>query len=104
VPGEITSALSKGANALLRDLAAPVLGVDDVLNAIGIVAAPPARTQPAGSAAAVLAAVSATPATADEIARVVALPVAEVAALLTGLELDGLVEPGEGAYRATIAR
>jgi hypothetical protein len=33
----------------------------------------------------------------------VALPAAEVAALLTALELDGLIEAGEGAYRATIA-
>jgi DNA processing protein len=104
VPGEITSALSAGVNALLRHGAAPVLRVDDILEAIGVVAAAPMLSQPAGPAARVLAAVRETPATADEIARIVALPAAEVAALLTELELDGLVEPGEGAYRATIAR
>ncbi len=100
VPGEITSSLSAGANALIRDGAVPVLSVDDVLDAIGVVAAAPVRPQPAGDSGRVLAAVRAEPATADEIARIVGLPAAEVAGLLTGLELDGLVEQGEGAYRA----
>ena len=102
--GETTSSLSAGVNALLRHGAAPVLCVDDVLEAIGIVAAAAARPEPAGAAGQVLAAVRTAPATADEVARIVARPAAEVAALLTGLELDGLVEQGDGAYRATIAR
>jgi DNA processing protein len=104
VPGEITSSLSAGVNALLRHGAAPALCADDVLNAIGVVAAVPVRLEPMGPAGEVLAAVRSAPASADEIARVVSLPAAEVAALLTGLELDGLIEQGDGAYRATIAR
>jgi DNA processing protein len=103
VPGEITSALSAGANALLRHGAAPVLSVDDVLDAIGVVAPKPARAEPEGDAGRVLAILRDAPATADEIARAVGLPAADVAALLTALELDGLVELGDGAYRATIA-
>ena len=90
------------AQALLYTIA-PVLSVDDVLEAIGVVAAKPERPEPAGDAGRVLAIVRDTPATVDEIARVLELPAAEVAVLLTRLELEGLVEMGEGVYRATIA-
>lgn len=103
VPGEITSSLSAGSNALLRLGAAPVLSVDDVLEAIGVVVArPEKRRLPEGDGGRVLAALREAPATVDEIARAVALPAAEVAALLTTLELEGLVDAREGAYRATI--
>ena len=102
VPGEITSALSAGTNALLRLGAAPALSVDDVLEAIGIVVAKAARVEPEGDASRMLAVIRDAPVTADEVARAVALPAAEVAALLTVLELDGLIEAGDGAYRATI--
>jgi DNA processing protein len=102
--GETTSALSAGTNALLRHGAAPALSVDDVLEAIGVVAATEVRPSPAGAAGTLLAALRQAPATADELARIAALPAGEVAALLTELELEGLVEPGDGAYRATIAR
>jgi len=103
VPGEITSALSAGANALLRYGAAPALSVDDVLNAIGVVVARPVRVEPEGDAGRVLAILRDAPATPDELARATGIPAGEVAALLTALELDGLVEQGDGAYRATIA-
>jgi DNA processing protein len=103
VPGEITSALSAGANALLRHGAAPALSVDDVLDAIGVVAAKPARVEPDGDAGRVLAVLRDAPATADELARATGISAAEIAAVLTALELDGLVELGDGAYRATIA-
>ena len=103
VPGEITSALSAGSNALLRLGAAPALSVDDVLEAIGVVVAKSEqRALPEGDAGRVLAVLREAPATADELARAVALPAAEVAALLTALELEGLVEGGEGSYRTTI--
>ena len=103
VPGEITSALSAGANALLRHGATPALSVDDVLDAIGVVRERPARAEPEGDAGRVLAVLRDAPATVDEIARAVALPVAELTALLTSLELEQLVELDEGTYRATIA-
>ncbi len=103
VPGEITSALSAGANALLRHGAAPALSADDVLEAIGVSPPPSRRPEPEGDAGRVLAALRAAPATADELARATGLPAGDVAALLTALELDGLVEAGEDGYRATIA-
>jgi DNA processing protein len=103
VPGEITSALSAGSNALLRHGAAPALAVDDVLGAVGIVFEPPPRPEPGGDAGRVLALVRDAPATADEIARALGLAVGETTALLTTLELEGLVEGGDGAYRATVA-
>ncbi len=69
VPGEITSALSQGANALLRLGATPVTCAADVLEAIGI--EPPSSTPEgpaAGSAAAlVLAAIEAGASTVDQI-------------------------------------
>ncbi len=42
------------------------------------------------------------PASGDEIARATGISAGDVAALLTGLELDGLVEMGDGAYRSTV--
>ena len=57
VPGEITSALSAGTNALLRLGATPATCADDVLEAIGLVrAAPPAAAPDDPVAAAILAA------------------------------------------------
>jgi len=103
VPGEITSALSTGANALLRHGAAPALSVDDVLHAIGVEVAKRARVEPEGDAGRVLGILRDAPATPDQLARATGLTPGEIAALLTALELDGLVEVGDGAYRATIA-
>jgi len=102
VPGEITSALSAGSNALLRLGAAPALRSDDVLEAIGIVVEQPARAEPDGDGGRVLAALSDAPATADELARATGLPAAEIASLLVALELGGRVSAGEGVYRVTI--
>src|SRR5262249_31453023 len=70
VPGEITSGLSAGTNALLRVGATPATGVGDVLEAIGVLPAAveaPAPDDPA--AAAVLAALAGGASTADELAR-----------------------------------
>ncbi len=104
VPGEITSALSAGSNALLRLGAAPALRSDDVLEAIGIIVEKPALAEPDGDGGRVLIALRDAPATADELARATGLGAADVASLLVELELDGRVSAGEGVYRATIAR
>jgi DNA processing protein len=100
VPGEITSALSRGTNALLRVGAVPVTSADDVLEAIGV--EPPARTDdepPPGAPAAVLAAIDGGAQTADEISRATTLGADEVAAALTELELAALVTGAAGVYR-----
>jgi DNA processing protein len=100
VPGEITSALSRGTNALLRLGAGPVTSPDDVLEAIGL--APPddpGPGAPGGVAARVLEALDAGAATADEVVRAAGLDAAAAAAALTELELAGLVHGTAGVYR-----
>jgi DNA processing protein len=92
VPGEITSALSAGANALLRLGATPVTCAGDLLEAFGIepTSRPPVRHP----------LLELLPATADELARVTGMAPAEVAAALAVLEVGGLAAEGEGTYRA----
>jgi DNA processing protein len=100
VPGEITSALSAGTNALIRAGAVPVTSIDDVLETLGIAGRDPAATTaPGGDAAATLAALAEGHATPDEIVRTTGLGAAAVAAALTELELTGLVEGRGGVYR-----
>ncbi len=99
VPGEITSRLSHGTNALLRLGATPATCADDVLAAIGL--------EPSGDAppsldprlAAVHAVVADAPVTVDEVARATELSPGEAAAALAELELLGLVCESEGRYR-----
>jgi len=105
VPGEITSQLSRGTNALLRLGATPVTCAADVLAAIGIEPAPPAAPPPlAGSAARVFAAVADAPLGADELVRRTGLSAGEVAATLAELELAGLVSQAAGLYREVMPR
>ena len=105
VPGEITSALSAGANALLRQGATPATCAADVLEAIGIEAMPAAPVVPDDpAAAAIVDALSTGSATQDELVRATALPASAVAAALVELELAGLVTVEEGVVRSTIAR
>jgi DNA processing protein len=100
VPGEITSALSAGTNALLRIGAAPATCVEDVLAAVGLEPSPgPSREPPKGVPARALAAVDGGARTADEVVRATGLAAAEVAAALTALELAGLVTAAAGVYR-----
>jgi DNA processing protein len=105
VPGEITSALSAGANSLLRQGATPATCVADVLEAIGLEPRPLAGVAVEDDDAnAVLAAVAAGAATADELAHATCLSAGAVATALTLLELAGKVAVEEGMVRSTIAR
>ena len=97
VPGEITSALSAGTNALLRLGATALTCPADVLESFGI--EPKAAVELDAETRRVL---DLLPASADELARALGLDAGAVAALLTELELAGLVAEGEGLYR-TIA-
>jgi DNA processing protein len=100
VPGEITSALSRGTNALLRLGAVAVTSCDDVLEAIGLEPPAPKDTAVSSSAAeSVLAALDRGATTADEVVRATTLDPAGVAVALTELELAGLVEARAGIYR-----
>jgi DNA processing protein len=92
VPGEITSRLSDGTNALLRLGATPLTSAGDVLEAIGVQAEPRRRAEHP--------LLDLLPAGADELARNTGLAPAALAAALAELELAGLVVEGEGIYRA----
>jgi DNA processing protein len=99
VPGEITSGLSAGTNALLRLGATPLTAAGDVLEALGI--EPAARPSPEldETAARVLAALTAQAAGVDQLVRGTGLDAASVATALAELELAGVVAEAEGLYR-----
>ena len=97
VPGEITSALSKGTNALLRLGATPVTCAADVLETVGIEPPPPPPPPGlSGPAARVRAVIADAPVSADELIRRTGLAAGELAALLAELELLGLVAQADG--------
>src|SRR5207302_10227932 len=92
VPGEITSALSAGTNALLRLGATPATCAADVLEAFGIAGelGRPKVNHPL---------LEHLPASVDELARATRLEAGELAAALAELELAGVVVEGEGVFR-----
>ena len=91
VPGEITSALSAGTNALLKLGAAPLTSETDVLASFGI------EPEPVAVERSPL--LELLPASADELVRASGLTTGEVIAALAKLELAGLAAEGEGVYR-----
>ncbi len=101
VPGEITAALSAGSNALLRLGATPLTCYEDALESYGIVRVEQPVPQLEPRAAAVLECVRAAATGADELARATTLGAAELAVVITELELAGLVSVEEGLVRAT---
>ena len=101
VPGEITSALSRGTNALLRLGATPCTSAQDVLELFGIDEKTHAEVPVGETAAAVLAAL---PAAADDVVRATGLDAQAVAVALAELELAGLACEGDGLYRAAVVR
>jgi DNA processing protein len=101
VPGEITSALSVGSNALLRLGATPLTGSGDVLEALGVELAEAVADPDVSEAASrVLRLVRDTPAGADELVARASLQAGAVSVALTELELAGLVAAADGVYRA----
>jgi DNA processing protein len=90
VPGEISSALSAGTNALLKLGATPLTAASDVLVEFGIEEAAPAQRD---------GLLDLLPATADELVRRTGRPAAEIAWTLVELELSGSVSAHEGTYR-----
>jgi DNA processing protein len=94
VPGEITSALSAGANALLRLGATPLTAAADVLESLGV---EPLTEDDRPTADNPL--LDLLPGTADELVRKTGLAVGEVIAALAELDVAGLVAEGDGIYR-----
>jgi DNA processing protein len=97
VPGEITSSLSAGTNALLRLGATPLTCAADVLESFGLEAQEKARPQIGEAANSLL---QHLPATVDELVRASGLSAGEVAGALAELELAGAAAEGDGIYRA----
>jgi DNA processing protein len=93
VPGEITSALSAGTNALLRLGATPLTSAADVLEALGVEAPEPEAAPSSHPLLELL------PASIDEIVRASGLSAGEVASTLAELEIAGLAAEGEGVFR-----
>jgi DNA processing protein len=93
VPGEITSALSAGTNALLKLGASPLTCADDILSSFGLESA-----TIIGVDSALL---DLLPASADELVRRTGRTAADVARELVELELAGAAAAYDGVYRAT---
>jgi DNA processing protein len=91
VPGEITSSLSAGTNALLKLGAAPLTAAADVLASFGI------EPEPVQGESSPL--LELLPASADELVRQTGLGADEVARTLVELELEGRVVVRDGMYR-----
>jgi DNA processing protein len=102
VPGEITSALSAGTNALLRLGASVATSAVDVLETFGLAPAEPAAPALSTAAEAALAGLRDGPASADELVRSLGLDAGAVAAALAELELHGLLTESSGIYRASV--
>ena len=102
VPGEITSALSAGANALLKLGATPVTSATDVLELYGIEPQAARRRSLDPIAEAFMAHLRDAALTADELVRASGLDPGDGAAALMELELAGEVLLEDGVYRAAV--
>jgi DNA processing protein len=109
VPGSPRNRAAAGTNHLLRDGAAPVTGVDDVLVALGLDTrrAGPApfdpRPLPRGVEADVLAACREDPRTLDDVVSALALPMADAAMALARLERAGWVRESGGWFEPVVS-
>ena len=96
VPGSVRNRAASGTNQLLRDGAAPVTDVDDVLVALGLDTAATGaapydpRPLPRGLEADVLDRCRRDPCTLDDVVSALGLPIAEAAMALARLERTGL--------------
>ena len=102
VPGEITSSLSAGTNALLRLGATPVTCAADVLEVFGIEPSNPQAAPVDGVAGALLARLGEGALTADELLRGSGVQPGAGSAALIELELAGRVTLEDGVYRAAV--
>ena len=102
VPGEITSSLSAGTNALLRLGATPVTCVDDVLEVYGLERAAPMAVSLGLTAETILARLGDGALTGDEVVRASGVDAGAGAAALVELELAGRVTLEDGVYRVAV--
>jgi DNA processing protein len=102
VPGEITSALSDGTNALLKLGAAPVTCAADVLELFDLVLFRPETVQLGASAETLFQRLRDGPLTADELVRACGIDPGQASAALMELELARRVALEDGVYRASV--
>jgi DNA processing protein len=102
VPGEITSGLSVGTNALLKLGATPVTAASDVLELYGVEIRPRPAPSLGPEADVILARLRDAAQTADELVRAARIDPGAGAVALTALELAGHVTVEDGVYRAAI--
>ena len=109
VPGSVRNRAAAGTNQLLRDGAAPVTSVDDVLVALGLDtrrAGAPAydpRPMPRGTAAAVLERCRRDPCTLEEIVVELGLSLSDAAMTLARLERTGWVQESGGWFEPVVS-
>ena len=102
VPGEITSSLSAGTNALLKLGAAPVTCAGDVLELFGLTDMAVQPQPVAGAAQALLERLRDGALTADELVRASGIEPGQAAAVLVELELARRVALDDGVYRMSV--
>jgi DNA processing protein len=102
VPGEITSSLSAGTNALVRLGATPVTCAGDVLELFGLEPAAEQRAALGAAAEALLDRLREGALTVDELVLTSGLDAAQASAALVELELARLVAIEDGVYRAAV--
>jgi DNA processing protein len=91
-PGDITRSTSEGCNLLIRDGAIPVLGPEDLTEAVSLILGPPpvpAKAVPAGDA--LLELLGPLGCSVDSLACALGLPVSDVLARVARLETSGRV-------------
>jgi DNA processing protein len=102
VPGEITSALSAGTNALLRLGATPVTCAADVLELFELAPVQPEPTNLGAAAQSLLERLHDGALTADELVRASGVDPARASAALMELELARRVALEDGVYRVSV--
>ena len=102
VPGEITSVLSAGTNALLKLGAGPVTCAGDVLELFDLAPAPRANAQLGPDAQTLLERLREAALTADELVRLAGMDPGRASAALMELELSRSVTLEDGVYRAAV--
>ena len=102
VPGSVSSPLSKGVNALLRDGARLVETVADITDELSLVPvisrAERPRQRPGLAPASLMDAIDDVPTPIDRLVRRTGLTVAEVSAILLSMELNGDVTRVAGGF------
>lgn len=96
VPGDIDRDTSRGCNMLIRDGAAPVLDIEDLITGLSFVLGPPPAAERSVSVHVVTEAVGSGGCSVDDLAMRLALPVPELLTLIAHAESAGEVTVENG--------